>query len=71
MVLNYFFQFAFTAQYLIRDIWQGDVIVDFDGFLVVHEKVHDVGHGGGHPATTLIEELVETLGTVSVSVTGS
>lgn len=57
--------------HLVRDVWKRDVVIDFNGLFVVHEKVHDVSHGGRHPATSLIEELIEALRTMSVSITGS
>lgn len=57
--------------YLIGYVWQRDIVVDLDSLLVVHKQVHDVSHGGGHPASSLVEELVETLGTVGVGVTSS
>lgn len=56
--------------HLVRDVGQGDVVIDLDSLLVVHEQVHDVRHGGRHPTSTLVKELVEPFGTVGVSITG-
>lgn len=55
---------------LVEDVEHGDVLVDGDGALVVEQQVEDVGHGGGHPAAALVEELAEALGAVRVGVAG-
>ena len=53
---------------LVADVREGDVVVDLDRVLVVHEEVHDVRHGGGDPAAPLVVELGEALRAVRVGV---
>ena len=55
---------------LVKDVRKGDVVIDFNGPFVVAKQIHNVGHGGRHPATSLIVKLVESFRAVSVSVTG-
>lgn len=62
---------SILKKYLVCDIRTGDVIVNLDSVFTIGKQVHNVSDGGRHPATTLIVELVETFGTVSVGVGGS
>lgn len=55
---------------LVNDVGHGDVRVHFDCPLVVHQKIANVGHRGGHPATTLVVKLVKPFGTVRLGITG-
>lgn len=57
-------------RYLVPNVGHGNVIVDLDRSLIVHEQVHNVSHSRGRPSPPLIVELVETLRTSGVSVTG-
>ena len=59
-----------SARYLVSDVGQGDVVVDLDRALVVHQQIHDVGDGRRHPATTLVVELAESFGSVGVGIGG-
>ena len=43
---------------------------DHSSHLVVHEQVEEIGNSWGDPATPLVEELAEALGTVGVRVGG-
>ena len=52
-----------TTTDLITDVRDWNVFVDFDDVLIVGQEVEDVGDGRRHPATTLIEKLVETFRT--------
>ena len=60
-----------SSSHLVGNIWHGDIIIDFDSPFVVCKQVHDVSHSGGHPASSLVVEFVETLWAVRVGVAGS
>jgi hypothetical protein len=57
-------------KYLIQDVEEGNVVVDFNGPFVVREQVHNVGHSGGNPASSLVVKLIETFWTVRVRIAG-
>ena len=52
-----------TFVYLVSDVENGDVRVDFDHIFVVRKQVKNVGNGGGHPSASLVEKLIEAFGT--------
>lgn len=56
---------------LVDNVREGDVVVDGNGALVVTKQIHDVGHCGRGPPTTLCVELAEAFRAVSVGIGGS
>jgi hypothetical protein len=59
-----------SDKYLIQDVEKRNIVVDFNGPFVVHEQIHDVGHGGGNPTSSLVVKLIETFWAVRVSIAG-
>jgi len=55
-------------QDLIRDVRQRDIIIDFNRAFCVHQQIHNIRNGGGHPTAPLVVELVESFRCVSISV---
>ncbi len=51
------------VSHLISDVKSWDILVDFNDVFCVGQEIENVGNGGWHPATALIEKLVETLRT--------
>ena len=45
--------------HLVGNVQHGDVIIDLSNALVVGDHVEDVGDGGGHPASTLVEKFTK------------
>ena len=56
----------FDSSNLIDDIHPGNVLIVLGDELPVLQEVEDVEDGGGHPASPLVEELVESLRTGGV-----
>jgi hypothetical protein len=59
-----------VTTYLVQNIEKRNVVVDSDSPFVVHQQVHDVGHGGRDPPSSLVVEFVEAFRAVRVGVAG-
>ena len=55
---------------LVEDVEEGDVVVVVGCLLPGLEKVYHIRHRGRHPATSLVEEFVESLRSIGVAVRG-